>query len=414
PNQQIVRGTLADIAAKVRAAGIKRQAMIIVGNALKHSDAKSQLYDAAFAHGYRGATGATEAEPLPARIAIYALTAAGTMKAAEIAGGLPGTTTCFAPEHLGNVQAVPFIPAALAELLRRNWHDYEAHVLIMAAGIAVRKIAPLLDDKATDPAVVVCDERGDYAVSLVGGHLGGANRLVRRIAGITGGQPVITTATDVNHLLAFDELAARQHWRVVNPAAIKALNTALLSGNRIEVVLPPELFARYYAGLPQVRRIDTTAELSGAPAVLLNVSPPPSYPAPVLQLNPAVYHVGIGCRRGVTAAAIAAAVEHALADGNIEWGQVADLASLNAKQDEPGLLEWAREKRLKLRFFTAAELNRYPGPHPTPRAMTEFGVIGVAEPAALAAAGPDGKLYREKYKENGVTVAIAIAIGDPS
>ena len=125
----------------------------------------------------------------------------------------------------------------------------------MACGIVVRHIAPLIRHKLTDPAVVVCDENGANIISLLSGHVGGGNRLARIVAGITGGKAVITTATDVNGLTAFDELAARKGWQIVNPAKIKVLNSLLLEGKNIDLLLPEEIFAEFYAETPNLNFI---------------------------------------------------------------------------------------------------------------------------------------------------------------
>ena len=376
--------------------------MILIGNALSRSGGDSKLYAKSFAHGYRNT--AVAQNTVTQRLAVYALTAAGAMKAAEIAGGFQQADLFLAQGEVAGAYA--FVPGALAEVIRGNWRKYDAHVLVMATGIVVRKIAPLLVDKVFDPAVVVCDERGDFAVSLLSGHLGGANRLAHRIAGITGGQAVVTTATDVAGLMAFDELAAKQGWRVINPQQIKAVNSALLSGEPVDVLLPQTIFDQYYLDVPQITIIDTVADISGKVAVLLNCAPPPNLSTPVLCLSSDRYCLGIGCRKGVSAAEIDAGVATALERLQISLDQVGQFASINAKAQEEGLLEFARLHRIKIRFFSADELNRYPGPNPTPRALREFGVSGVAEPAALAAAS-GGTLILEKLKVGKVTIAVA-------
>ena len=116
----------------------------------------------------------------------------------------------------------------------------------------MRKIAPLLRDKTSDPAVLSCSESGSHVVGLTSGHLGGANRLARRVARVTGGQAVISTATDVNGLPAFDEAAAQEHARILNTDAIRSLNAALLSGKPIAFCGPRTVFDRHFAGTDQV------------------------------------------------------------------------------------------------------------------------------------------------------------------
>jgi cobalt-precorrin 5A hydrolase len=119
--------------------------------------------------------------------------------------------------------------------LKKKIRQYTGHIFIMSTGIVVRVIAPLIRHKTEDPAVVVVDDRGMHAISLLSGHLGGANELAQKIAGIIGAKPVITTATDVNLVPAIDVLAKEKSLFIENPEAIKTVNMALLRGDKIHV-----------------------------------------------------------------------------------------------------------------------------------------------------------------------------------
>ena len=188
PNQKIVRGTLADIAAGVAEAGIKRQALVVVGRVLGRDGALSKLYDDTFATGYRNAGGVAA---FSGRVAIYALTAAGAHKASEIAAGLEDAVIVL-PEKYAELapasRLVRYPDGKFAEAFERGWSTYDGLVMVMASGVVVRHVAQLCREKGSDPAVVVCDAAGNYAVSLLSGHLGGANRLAAAVARITGGR----------------------------------------------------------------------------------------------------------------------------------------------------------------------------------------------------------------------------------
>ncbi len=277
PNQKIVRGTLIDIAEKVMAAGIRRQALLLVGEVLERSGSLSLLYDKHFSHGYRSQR---SDEFFSGRCALYAMSKIGYAKALEIAGALP-EAEIFVPERIsGSVAAggscenpaeVPvlaFAAGELADLLEKSWNNFPGHIFIAATGIAVRKIAPLLRHKTVDPAVLVCDENGAQVISLIGGHIGGANRLARKVAGITGGTAVITTATDIHNLVAFDELAARCGWTIKNPAKIKIFNAALLENKKIDILLPDDLFQKYYADKNNLRQVAKVSDITAALAVV--------------------------------------------------------------------------------------------------------------------------------------------------
>ena len=397
PNQKIVRGTLADIAGKVAGAGIKRQALVVVGRVLARDGALSKLYDDSFATGYRNAGGAAA---FSGKVAIYALTAAGAHKAAEIAAGLEDASIVLPEKYAELVPAsrlVRYPDGKFAEAFERGWNEYDGLVMVMASGIVVRHVAQLCRAKGSDPAVVVCDAAGNYAVSLLSGHLGGANRLAAAVARITGGRPVITTATDTSGLMAFDEFAARHGYRIANPEILKECAVAMLDGETFELSMPQELFRRHYAGNPQFRFVADTPEAT----VRAKNS------GVVLRLVPRRYALGIGCRRGTPAEAIEALTDRVLKERNIKWESVSVIASAELKRDEPGLLAFAQSHGVALRFFGSDELNAVEVPNPSAAAEAHVGIRSVSEAAALLAAGPGAELVVEKTAAESVTAAIA-------
>ena len=271
----------------------------------------------------------------------------------------------------------------------------------MATGIVVRTLAPLLKDKRSDPAVVVCDEQGDYAVSLLSGHLGGGNTLARQVAAITGGQAVITTASDVQGKVALD-LWARDLSLVV--ADKKGLTRAMGKlVNRGWVTL----YSAYpLPKLPaEIQRQDQPedADLVISVATDLEISGGLLYPQALV--------AGIGCNRNTPAAEIEAALRQACAENNLARQAIKSLASIDLKSDEQGLLEFSRRNRLPIEFFHRDRLNGVEGVSTSAVVLKATGARGVAEPAAVLASG-GGRLLVKKMKWTNVTVAIA-EIQDP-
>ena len=174
-------------------------------------------------------------------IAVWCLSERGLRHAKRLAETLD--IHCFLPRNKQGIEGLPTtsfdrLKPAVKEAFRR----YPAHVFIMATGIVVRVIAPLLTSKTVDPAVVVLDEGGQHAISLVSGHLGGANALAEAVAARTGADPVVTTATDMAGLTAFDILARRIGAKVEPKTAIKATATALLNGAPVALVCDREAY----------------------------------------------------------------------------------------------------------------------------------------------------------------------------
>ncbi len=147
----------------------------------------------------------------PESIALFCLTPGGVALAKRLAAMLP--LTCFTSEKLREEGFIPF-DGGFANTARQAFTTYTALIFIGATGIAVRVLAPLVNDKFSDPAVVVIDERGQHVISLLSGHAGGANALTRYLAGMLGADPVITTATDVNEMSALDTLAFQLNARM--------------------------------------------------------------------------------------------------------------------------------------------------------------------------------------------------------
>ncbi len=182
------------------------------------------------------------------KIAIYSLTKEGTKTAANLANKLENSDLFVLEKYIDNANCLfeSFPSGGLGNIIQEKWDKYDAHIFVMATGIVVRKIAGLLKNKTVDPAILVSDEKGNFIISLVSGHIGGGNRLTARVANLLEGQAVITTATDVQGLNAFDEMASINNWKVENPENIKYLNSMLLDGKKIAVDIPIDIYNKEY------------------------------------------------------------------------------------------------------------------------------------------------------------------------
>jgi cobalt-precorrin 5A hydrolase/precorrin-3B C17-methyltransferase len=315
---------------------------------------------------------------LPDRIAFVALTPGGRALAERLAASLPGA------EILGFDR--------IAERFAEGW----AIVGLCAAGILIRAVAPLLADKRVEPPVLAVAEDGSAVVPLLGGHHGG-NALARVLAGTLGIAPAITTAGDLRFGLALDE--PPPGWRVGNPERAKPAMAALLAGEtaRIEGAAP---------------WLASRVPASSNGSVAIRVTPERVAPGEAsLVFHPAVLTLGVGCERGCAPDELAALVDSVLAEAGMAPEAVACIVSVDLKSDEPAIHMLAERLGLPARFFGVPRLL-----DETPRLMTpseavfrEIGCWGVAEGAALAAAGPDGRLILPKRKSARATAALALA-----
>ena len=238
-------------------------------------------------------------------IAVIAITNGGTRLGQRLCNNIVGLEFYVSSRYAGQADSGchHFEPTGLKVLIASLWKKYDGFVLIMATGIVVRMIAPLLESKETDPAVVVMDDAGRFAISLISGHLGGANELAERCAFASGARSVITTATDVNDLPSFDMLAKKQGWVIDDISRVKILNTLLLDNEEIAVVDPTGQTRSWMHGRGRVTFYKTFAEAANSAArgflfVTNQQLPQQVTPEQLLILRPCNLVLGIGCNRG--------------------------------------------------------------------------------------------------------------------
>ncbi len=271
---------------------------------------------------------------------------------------------------------------------------------ICAAGILIRAVASLLDDKRSEPPVIAVAEDGSAVVPLLGGHRG-ANLLARAIAAATGGVSAITTAGDLVLGFALDEPPAG--WHVANAERAKPIAAALLAGTPVALSIE--------AGTAEWLTAGGTVF---APTAALRIRVTDRHAAPGdgdLVLHPPVLALGVGCERGCTAEELIALAESTLAEYGLAAASVAVVVSLDLKADEPAVHALAARLGVPARFFTPEELRAETARLATPSeaVFRETGCYGVAEGAALAAVGPDGALVAAKRKSRRATCAVARA-----
>lgn len=291
----------------------------------------------------------------------------------------------------------------LSQELALQFTRFSAHIFIFSTGIAVRMIAPLIQSKTTDPAVVVVDDKGLHAISLLSGHLGGANHLAKEIAGIIHAKAVITTATDINHLPSIDLLAQERNLFIENPEAIKHVNMVFLKGGRLAVHDPLNCLQEQ---IPQEFISGQGIPKTGTGVVCtwktVNV------PRETLVLRPRVLSVGMGCNRHTPVEIIQDLLMEVFKKEWLSLNSVYTLATTDLKKNEPGFLLLAERLGLPWIFYDNLQLNSVDTIQ-TPSLMVEkhIGVKSVCEAAAILAADR-GRLIVPKQKNRDVTLAVAL------
>jgi cobalt-precorrin 5A hydrolase/precorrin-3B C17-methyltransferase len=331
-------------------------------------------------------------EPLT-RVGVVATTAAGRGHAARIVAAWPHAEMVSEP--------------TVVEGLRRAWRENEAVVAFAATGLVVRALAPLLHDKRSDPAVVVVDEAARHAVPLLGGHLGGANELAHRLAELLGARPVVTTATDVRQIPGLDTLG----WPL--QGAVAAVTRAVLDGE------PVSLQADHVWPLPALPA-NVLRQTPAAPAQPAQPAQPahrilvtdrlvPDQAGTVV-LRPPSLVVGVGTSRGADAAEIVGLVEGCLARAGLSRDSVRHLATVEARAEEPGLVQAAAELGLPLVAHPAADLAEVPVPNPSEVVARAVGTPSVAEAACLLPAPGRAELVVTKTTSAGAPAMVTVAV----
>lgn len=299
----------------------------------------------------------------------------------------------------------------LAPVLRKEFYSSQALVLIMALGIVVRLLAPVIKDKRIDPAVVVLDEKGQFVISALSGHLGGANDLARKLAAGLNAVPVITTATDVQGRPAVDTLA-RKYSLVMEPYPfVRQINAALVNGETVTFCSEVPIPIPQAAGIQLIPWNDLmNIRPSGWLVVITNRIISLQHPKTLI-LRPRNLVAGVGCRQGVTPERVREALYNALELSRRSPASLRAMATVDLRANEPGLQAVARELGIRLLTFSRKEIrnkfNQYPQIFNYSAFVQEkIGVGGVCEPVSLLAA-PRSRLILPKTTWQGVTIALS-------
>ncbi len=286
---------------------------------------------------------------------------------------------------------------------RRAFARSDALVFVGAAGIAVRAVAPCVRSKSADPAVVVVDEEGRFAVPILSGHLGGANDLARQIAALLGGTAVITTASDVRGVFAFDQWARDNGCAVPYPERILPVARKLLSGEEVWVRSEWPVEGESPAGV----RLDSQVYADVQLTLRKGPENPEKIPKKPLFLVPKAVFLGVGCRKNIPLENLEGAYTELLNRADLFPESVKLAATVNLKAEEPALLAFCERHRLPLRTFSPEELAAVPGEFSASEFVRSVtGVDNICERAAVLAAD-GGPLLCRKYAKNGVTMALA-------
>ncbi len=347
----------------------------------------------------------TQNHKIKSTYAIWCITPNGLSLGKSIKDKLKGVdlyvSNTIWDEHLscGNVYHFKKLPTKLKE----QFNKYAGHIFLFSTGIAVRLIAPCIDTKMKDPGIVVIDDNGNHVISLLSGHMGGANELTINIASIIKATPVITTATDTNNLPAIDIIAKENDIYIETPENIKHINMSFLLGNAVYVQDPyGYIQKKILENLWTSEACENQYKSIFCSPYIENVS------RETLILRPKILSVGIGCNRGTSYSVINNFLKDTFKAEGLSLHSIGKLSTTELKNDEEGLLTLSKQIKIPINFYNREKLNSVKSIK-TPSKMVEkhLGVKSVCEAAAILSAN-HGKLILPKKKNKDVTIAVAI------
>ena len=304
-------------------------------------------------------------------VSVIAFSDGGAVLAAKLAAAFDGAAWASRGHAAAGVRE---LDASLSEWTKNRFADSSALVFVCACGIAVRAIAPFVESKTKDPAVVVLDDEGSNVIALLSGHLGGANELARAAAALTGGRAIITTASDVHGLPAVDEWAVKHDCAIEDLYRAKKVAAAAIAGAGIGVAV--------------------TDRLQPAP-----------WPV-TLWLRPRNLVLGVGCKKDTEPKLLLAAAADFFASTGVSAKSVCAVASIDIKKGEKAIKALAENLGAEFVTYTASELNEAKGTFASSEKVLEVtGTDNVCERAAVLRAR--GRLVRGKTVYCGATFALA-------
>lgn len=296
-------------------------------------------------------------------------------------------------------------PVNVDEWTRTQFAWADSIIFVGACGIAVRHIAPYIRSKKTDPAVLAVDECGLFVISLLSGHLGGANELTHVIAEILGATPVVTTATDLHHRFAVDVLARKNGCDIFHMESAKAVSAALLAGKKVGFYSDFPIEGELPDGLVLCDENSRESfEIGIAVTVYRNRLPFKE----TTTIVPKTVVLGMGCKKDTDAETVRKAAQEAVAQGEIYRQSICKLTSIDLKKEEKGLLDLAEKWSIPFETYSEEELKNVSGTFTASSFVkTVTGVDNVCERSAVLGS-EDGCLIQKKTGRNGVTTALAV------
>lgn len=351
--------------------------------------------------------------------ALVAITKHGVQKARQMQQDFPHVDLYYMEkfEHGDEqVKGIQLFKGTVRLLLPALFKQYKGLILIISLGAVVRMIAPILEDKKKDPAVLVIDDKAEHVISVLSGHIGGANALTHEVANAIGAKPIITTASDVQKTIPVDLFGARFGWIWDSDEKLTPVSASVVNEEHVAIVQETgETNWWMYntpipATLKQYETIQQALEAKPDAALIITDRILEADEETILR-NGVIYRpksivLGMGCNRGTSTSEIEAVIDETLAELKLSKKSVKALVTIDLKKDEQGFLDITNRYGWKFVTYTPEQLNEMPLPNPSETVFKYTGAYGVSEPAAMRYANNQDLLLQKK-KSGNVTISVA-------
>ncbi|GIO04194.1 cobalamin biosynthesis protein [Brevibacillus reuszeri] len=352
--------------------------------------------------------------------AIVAITKHGVEMARDLNQKFPGTNLYYMSKFArGDEESrgIQLFSGSVRMLFPALWPAYKGLIIIISLGAVVRMIAPLLEDKKKDPGVVVIDDRGENVISVLSGHLGGANELTHEVAAVMGARAIITTASDVQKTIPVDLFGRRFGWEWDSDEKLTPVSASVVNEEQVAVVnesgerdwwmhdapMPPSIkeypsIAAAQAASPHAALVVSHRLLTPEEQTILDNG---------VLYRPKVIVLGMGCNRGTSADEIEAVIKETLDELQFSIKSVKALATIELKKDEEGLIAVCEKYGWPFVYYSPEQLNQVEISDPSDTVFKFTGAYGVSEPAAKLYAGVS-ELVLTKKKSGNATISVGL------
>ena len=317
----------------------------------------------------------------------------------------------FVPSKLSNEnKSITWYSEPTSDKIIELFKNSNALICLFSLGAVIRLIAPYLKDKKTDPAVIVIDDKTNFVISVLSGHIGGANELTQEISEKLNALPVITTAADVNKTIAVDLVGREFGWKIDDETTVTKISAHMVNAEPIGVFqqtgnkkwykkLPKNVII--YNSLEELKKSNSKAHLIISDTIIDNGLAQES-----VIYRPQSLVIGIGLHWDTTKDTIKDGIEHCLKKFNLSSKCIAKLVSIKKPEDVQGLIDLGKEMQIPVEYVNREELAEIITPNPSSTVKAFEGTASVSEAAAIKVSNGELIVEKQKFPPN-LTIAIA-------